>query len=173
MLASTSHSIKHREHAKDVFYTPESLVRIHLEEVKTVFSKGIILDSFKGKGAYYKLYNEYFPESTFEWCEITDNKDFFTYTEKVDAIITNPPYSIIDKVLQKSVDLQPQVISYLIGIGNLTAKRVEFMNSKGYELCLLHITKVFEWYGMSAIATFRKCDGICHNVVMFDRKVHR
>jgi hypothetical protein len=56
MKGTTSHNIKKHDVPKDVFYTPDTLVKIHLEQVKATcpeFSKGIILDAFKGKGAYF------------------------------------------------------------------------------------------------------------------------
>ena len=77
---------------------------------------------------------------------------------------------MIDRVLQKSVELNPRCISYLIGFHNLTTKRIEYMNSHGYYLKKLHLLKVFEWYGMSAIVVFEKN---CSNCITFDRKVHR
>jgi hypothetical protein len=80
---------------------------------------------------------------------------------------------MIDKVLQHSIALNPTVISYLIGYGNLTTKRIEYMNSKGYELRSMHLTKVFKWYGMSAIVNFVKVDRRCNNCLSFDRTVHK
>jgi hypothetical protein len=38
---------------------------------------------------------------------------------------------MIDKVLEKSVSLNPRIISYLIGYGNVTTKRLEYMELKG------------------------------------------
>jgi hypothetical protein len=173
MSSIISHIIKKRETPMDIFYTPASLVKIHLEEVKPFLNGGIILDPFKGKGAYYDMYKEHFSNCSFDWCEIEEGKDFFDYDTPIDAIISNPPYSMIDKVLEHSVRLNPKVISYLVGYGNLTAKRMEYMNKNSYELCCFHLTKVFKWYGMSAIITFRKVEGVCNNVVKFDRQVHR
>jgi hypothetical protein len=175
MSSKISHAIKKRENPKDVFYTPETLVKEHLEIVKPFMEDEFIciLDPFKGKGAYYNEFPNYFPKGIYDWCEITEKKDFFEYDKHPYAIISNPPYSMIDKVLEKSVSLKPHIISYLVGFGNLTARRMEYMNKNGYELCSMHLSKVFKWYGMSAIITFRKCCGSPKNVVSFDRKVHK
>jgi hypothetical protein len=175
MSSKISHAIKKRDKPEDVFYTPETLVKEHLDLVKTFLKDEnvLILDPFKGQGAYFNEFNNYFPNCSYEWCEINDNKDFFEYQGNPYAIISNPPYSMIDKVLQKSVSLQPHIISYLVGFGNLTARRMEYMNKNGYELCSMHLTKVFKWYGMSAIITFRKCGGTPQNVIGFDRTIHR
>ena len=124
------------------------------------------LDPFFGEGVYY----DNFPTTNKEWCEIAKERDFFNFKQDVNIICSNPPYSMIDKVLEHSVSLKPRIISYLIGQGNLTCKRIEYMNSQGYGLSSLHLLKVFKWYGMSYIATFEKNK---LNVVSFDRVVHR
>ena len=63
---------------------------------------------------------------------------------------------MINKVLEKSVELKPRVISYLIGVNNLTAKRMEYMENNGYYITKIHICKVFKWYGMSMIVVWEK-----------------
>ena len=37
------------------------------------------------------------------WCEVRRGKDFFDFNEKVDWIITNPPYSILGQFLEGSI----------------------------------------------------------------------
>ena len=44
----------------------------------------------------------------------------------------------------KSVELKPRVISYLIGVNNLTARRIEFMNNNGYYLAKIKMLKVYQ-----------------------------
>ena len=63
---------------------------------------------------------------------------------------------MIDKVLEKSVSLSPHTISYLIGINNLTPKRIEYMENKGYYITKIHLCKVYKWYGMSCIVVWEK-----------------
>ena len=88
----------------------------------------------------------------------------------MDIICSNPPYSIIDKILEKSVALNPRVISYLIGVNNLTAKRIEYMENNGYGLKKIHMCKVWKWFGMSFIVQFEKGEKSC---MSFDRIVWR
>jgi hypothetical protein len=166
MNSNIGHSIKSRSKANDVFYTPSNVVKVHLNLIDhTPDDKWF--DPFFGAGAYYNA----FPTSNKSWTEITLNKDFFQYTEPCDIIASNPPYSMIDKVLEKSVQLNPRVISYLIGLHNLTTKRIEYMNTKGYYLKTLHMLKIYEWYGMSCIVVFDKsCNKNC---ISFDRTVYR
>jgi hypothetical protein len=89
----------------------------------------------------------------------------------VDIIVSNPPYSCLDEVLTHSISLKPKIISYLIGINNITPKRLQYMNDNGYVLKDIYLTKVYKWFGMSTIVTFKKEDG--DNCISFDRKVYR
>ena len=165
MNSTTGHSIKQRGAPNDVFYTPASAVEKHLSLINSLTSDKW-LDPFKGKGAYYDV----FPPATKDWCEITEGRDFFEYTEPCDIICSNPPYSLIDRVLEHSIELKPRIISYLIGQGNLTSKRIEYMNNNGYALTKCHLTKIFKWYGMSYIVVFERGGTNC---MSYDRTVHR
>ena len=165
MKSSTSHMIKHRQKPNDVFITPEDLAKYHISMIEAEPSD-IWFDPFKNTGNYYNN----FPEHKV-WCEILSGRDFFEYEGNVDIICSNPPYSILDKVLQKSVDLKPRVISYLIGINNLTTRRIEMMENNGYKITKLHLCKVFEWYGMSAIVVWELTDK--KGLLSYDRIVWR
>jgi hypothetical protein len=170
-LSNINHGIKQRVVAKDVFYTPLPLVKTHLDYIKEYVADGdVIFDGFYGTGNYYNMFSEIFTNNTFDYTEITLGKDFFEYDKKADIICSNPPYSILQKVLEKSVALNPHTISYLIGVHNLTAKRIEYMNQNGYFLTKVKFLKVFKWFGMSAIVVFRKGGSNC---IEFDRCVYK
>jgi len=169
MNSTTSHKIKHRKEAKDIFYTPLTVVKKHIESVNSIPADKW-LDPFAGKHIYY----DNFPTENKDYTEIQENKDFFTYTNQVDIICTNPPYSILDKVLEHSVKLNPRVISYLLVEGKMTPKRIEFMNTNGYSLTGMYMCKVFKWYGMAVAYTFTKMENPTNQVnLIFDRIVHR
>ncbi|MFY8160709.1 MAG: hypothetical protein ACOVNU_05215 [Candidatus Kapaibacteriota bacterium] len=170
MISKINHKIKQRTTANDKFYTPIELVKTHLEYVKEyIEDDDIILDPFYGTGNYFNNYRYVFNFNVFDYTEIDLGKDFFEYNKKIDAIISNPPYSIIDKVFEKSVSLKPHTISYLIGHGNLTNKRLEYMNANGYYLDKLFFTKVWKWYGMSVIVVFTTKSN--KNCIDYDRIV--
>jgi len=172
MKSNISTKIKKREKPNDVFYTPIPLVETHLELVKKyVNDNDVVYDGFYGTGNYYNNYEKYFKNNTFEFSEIEMGKDFFKFDKHIDLIISNPPYSILDNVFEKSVELKPHTISYLIGINNLTAKRIEYMNSKGYYLDELHLCKVFKWYGMSCIIVFT--NKVKKNKISYDRIIYK
>jgi hypothetical protein len=165
MTSQISTEIKKRDKPNDVFYTPIELVNTHISMIDFV-ETDIWYDPFYGEGAYYNN----FPTENKIWTEIAKGKDFFSFNEKCDIICSNPPYSLIDTVLKKSVELNPKCISYLIALHNLTAKRIEYMNTHGYYLKKLHMLKVYKWYGMSCIVIFEKN---CNNCISFDRTVYK
>ena len=165
MTSAISHNIKARTNANDVFITPLQLAKNHIDmiEYKT---DDIWYDPFKNNGSYYNQY----PNENKKWSEILEDKDFFEFNEKVDIICSNPPYSMIDKILEKSVELKPRIISYLIGVNNLTAKRMEYMENNGYYITKIHMCKVFKWYGMSMIVIWEKDK---KSIMSYDRVVWR
>lgn len=131
-----------------------------------VFDTDIWFDPFKNSGVYYNN----FPTDKKDWTEILEDKDFFLYSSHVDIICSNPPYSCIDTILEKSVSLNPKVISYLIGINNLTTRRMEMMEKNGYGITKIHICKVYKWYGMSCIVVWEKNK---KSIFSYDRTVWR
>lgn len=164
--------IKKRDKANDIFITPLSLVNNHIDLIQHHIHDNIILyDPFFGTGNYYNSLKERFPNNLIKFTEINMGTDFFEFNEKIDCIVSNPPYSLIDKVFQKSCDLQPNIISYLIGYLNFTPKRIEYMNSRGYFIENIHLCKVYKWFGISSIITFSNL--INDNCITFDRQVHR
>jgi hypothetical protein len=170
MNSTISHSIKHRAKPKDVFYTPELVAKTHIQSIHSTPDE-VWLDPFAGKGIYY----DNFPRETKDYCEIEQGIDFFTYAPdfQIDIICSNPPYSNLDDVLKKSVELNPRIISYLLLEGKMTPKRIEYLNANGYSMTGMYMCKVFKWYGMAVAYTFTK--GAIDNKVelIYDRIVHR
>ena len=147
MSSSSSHQIKKRDNANDVFITPLELAKKAIDMVD--YQENFVwYDPFKNSGSYY---NQFPSECEKEWSEILDGKDFFEFDKDIDVICSNPHYSMLDKVIQKSIELKPSTINYLIGINNLTARRIEMLNKAGYGLTKIHMCKVWKWYGMSII----------------------
>ena len=163
-MSKTGHTIKKRDKANDIFITPLDLAKKHIDSIEYCDSD-IWYDPFKNSGNYYNQ----FPTENKLWSEILEDEDFFEFDIEVDIICSNPPYSMINKVMEKSVSLKPHTISYLIGQNNLTTQRIENMNNWGYGLSKLEMLKVYDWYGFSYIATFKKGETNCINI---DRKIY-
>jgi adenine-specific DNA methylase len=88
----------------DIYQTPIEYANMI---VKHFNPKGKILEPCKGEGNFLKV----LPKNT-EWCEILEGKDFFDYIGKVDWIITNPPYSILRKFMQKSMEVSENIVFF-------------------------------------------------------------
>ena len=93
------------QNIKDVVYTPDDVAR----DVVSFFApSGRVLDPCRGDGAFYK----YLPSGS-DWCELKDGKDFFEFHDKVNWIVSNPPYSIFAKFLDHSFEVAENIV-YLI-----------------------------------------------------------
>lgn len=94
----------------DVVFTPSNIAKLIVDMFKP---QGKILEPCKGEGAFM----EYLPKETF-WCEITEGKDFFNFNEKVDWIVTNPPYSNFNEFMEHSFELADNVV-FLVPLGKV------------------------------------------------------
>lgn len=113
--------------------------------VKHFNPKGKILEPCKGEGNFLKV----LPENTL-WCEILEGKDFFDFNEKVDWIVTNPPYSIFRKFMNHSMEVADEII-FLITINHIWLKaRLRDIKKKGFgikEIILVDTPKTFPQSG--------------------------
>ena len=98
----------------DKVYTPPKIAKRIIDSFDL---KGKVLDPFKGKGAFYDNFPEIVEK---DWCELDEGKDFFNYNDPVDWIVSNPPYSIFNKVIEHSFELSDNIV-YLIPINKLTS----------------------------------------------------
>jgi DNA modification methylase len=171
MDPNTTRAIRYRKTPNDAIYTPPELVTHHLGYIKEhVNPNDVIYDPFYGDGRYYNSFKNHFTENTYEYTEIEMGLDFFDFNKSVDVIVSNPPYSILDKVFEKCIELKPHTISFLIGHINLTPKRMEMMNNAGYYLCKSYITQVHKWFGRSIIVVFTNKQKT--NCIDFDRNTY-
>lgn len=107
----TSNALAHEnQNPNDVVFTPAEWAR----DIVSFFKpSGLCLDPCRGGSAFY----DELPTPKL-WCEITDGVDFFDMHEKVDWIISNPPYSIFSKWLDHSLGLADHIV-YLIPVNKL------------------------------------------------------
>lgn len=94
----------------DKVYTPAWVARDMVDWFKPT---GCILEPCRGGGAFMR----YLPADT-EWCEIDEGRDFFAWTEPVDWIISNPPYSLIDEWLTYSYKIADNIV-YLLQLNKV------------------------------------------------------
>jgi hypothetical protein len=100
---------------KDIVMTPEWLAK---EIIQHFSPSGILLDPCRGTGAFY----DQFDVKTKDWCELAEGKDFLTYNQKVDWIITNPPWSKMQQFLLHGMKVSDNIV-YLTTINHYTTKK--------------------------------------------------
>ncbi len=145
--STIAHQIKHRDIPDDEFYTPPALAQ-QLVSLVEIADGDVLLDAAIGTGAFFGCY----PSATTNlWTD-----DFHNFTRQVDWIVTNPPYSDIDRWLEHSCQLCRKGFAYLLGIDNLTPRRIEFCEEGGFGISTVHLCKVFRWYGISAFVIWQR-----------------
>jgi hypothetical protein len=73
---------------------------------------GRILDPCKGTGAFL----DEMPGA--EWCEVREGRDFFEWKDRVDWIVSNPPFSIFYEWLMHSMTIADDIV-YLIPLSKV------------------------------------------------------
>lgn len=131
-----------KQKGNDLVMTPEYVAEALINYFKPA---GKILEPCKGTGNFLK----FLPKGTL-WCEITEGKDFFDFDEKVDWIITNPPWSQIRMFLLHSMELADN-ICMLFTLNHLFTKaRIKAINENGFgikEIIMLDTPKEFPHSG--------------------------
>ena len=85
----------------DVVYTPPDCAKLIVDRFKPT---GRILEPCRGHGAFTDL----MPGC--EWCEIEQGRDFFGWTEPVDWIVTNPPYSKFRDFFRHAITVAENIV---------------------------------------------------------------
>ena len=133
----------------DIVMTNPDMAKYLLSTIK-LEEGSIVLEPCRGKGAFYNN----FPTNTInKYCEINEGIDFLEYNEKVDYIISNPPFvprKLFWSFQQKAMDICNKEIYWLINLSSLnvfTPNRLEEMKEKGWYIQNFHIVADKRWYG--------------------------
>ena len=149
MFSVTGRKIK--QNSNDIIYTPKP-VAIKMIEMCNIQEGMKVLDPSKGGGVFY----DNLPDNCIkDYCEITDDKDFFNNYEKYDLIIGNPPYSLWDKWIEHTMKLTNK-FCYILGCFNFTDARIRKILNSGFGITKLHLLKIDWWYSPSYIIIFEK-----------------
>lgn len=118
-----------RELPNDVFYTPRDLARSLIEMVD-FDSEDFICDPFKGKGAFF----DQIKSKKKDWQEINLGRDFFEYDEIYDWIISNPPFSKTNQILEETVRRSRKGFAYIFPTYQISYRRLKMLESFGFYL---------------------------------------
>ena len=112
----------------DDIMTPVEISKSIIDMLDLYDLDGLVLDPFKGNGSFYNQFPAYVEK---DWCEITEGKDFFEYSNHVDWIISNPPYSILDEVLQHSFEIADNIV-YLVPLFKIVSSMGRIRSISNY-----------------------------------------
>lgn len=117
----------------DKVYTPEYAVDEVMEIFHNQYTGGLVMEPFRGGGAFFNK----LPEGSL-WCEIDEGVDFLDFNGKVDWIITNPPYSIFDEMLDKMLQVADNII-LVIPVNKILSSMPRLMSLQCTNHCINHI----------------------------------
>jgi type I restriction-modification system DNA methylase subunit len=81
---------KLKSNSNDIIYTPKPIALLMIKLCK-IKNGSKVLDPSKGGGVFY----DNLPNNCIkDYCEITENKDFFDYHDNVDLIIGKAEYGV-------------------------------------------------------------------------------
>lgn len=152
----------------DVVQTPPALARRLVEHFRP---RGRVLEPCKGKGNFLRALRTYAQQKAsgegtprrrrgraeIAWCEIKCGRDFYHWTERVDWIITNPPWSQVRRFLQQAMLVSDHVV-FVITINHVwTRARVNDIREAGFglrEIVLLDMPGTFPQSGFQLGAVY-------------------
>ena len=105
---------------------------------------GRILEPCRGEGNFLRA----LPAGT-EWCEISAGRDFFAWREKVDWIVTNPPWSQIRAFLGHAMTVADNVV-FLVTVNHLWTKaRLRDVRQAGFGIRQIVLVEMPESFPQS------------------------
>jgi len=150
MSNSIGNKIKNKITKNDIYYTPLPVAK-RMIEMCNITPEMKVLDPCLGKGVFY----DNLPECNKNWCEIEKGKDFFNETEKYDLIIGNPPYSLWNDWLDKTMQLTDK-FCYIMGSLNMTPQRLGRIINSGFGITQIELIKIDWWFSASYLVVFEK-----------------
>jgi hypothetical protein len=136
----------------DKVYTPDDLA---LRIVKHFSIKGKVLEPCSGNGSFLRAFVTVGLIDICH-CEIDEGTDFFDFQQKVDWIVTNPPWSLMRRFLWHSYEIADDIVFFMpinhaIGL----KARIRDMRIAGFgikEVCLIDTPKEFPQSGFQLAA---------------------
>lgn len=139
----------------DDIMTPAHIARKIIDNLP-IGPNDLVLDPFRGEGAFFNQFPQWCIKN---WCEIKEGKDFFDYTQPVDWIVSNPPYSKFTELMKHSYDLAKNIV-YLIPLNKVVSSwgRVLDLNNYGgvYKMWIFPASKANFPFGFPACAVWIK-----------------
>lgn len=154
----------HKKAKNDVIYTPEPVAKLMISMCPLVEGQHV-LDPCRGMNI---VFFKNFPRSVRRhWDEIEEGKDFFKREEQVDWVIGNPPYSLWDRWIEKTLEITRVGFCYLFGFLNFNEKRLEKITRAGFGITKMHLLSIDWYFGRSMVVVFERNK---ENIITFSPK---
>jgi len=114
----------------DKVWTPDDLAFRIVDHFQP---SGLILEPCKGEGSFMRAFSRNGINDAI-WCEIDKGVDFLEFNDKVDWIITNPPWSQFRKFLKKSMEVSNNIVFLALLNAWFMKARVRDMQENGFGL---------------------------------------
>ena len=154
MNSKVCHTIKTRQKPNDNIYTPIDVAIDCINYTKPFLLKeDVILEPFAGENAFY---NNFPIDNKKLWCEIDRDKDFLDFQGSVDWIITNPPWGIFNKIIDKIISVSKKGFCLLVNNLTITPNRLDNINNQGFYISRIYYFKIHSWFGYQYYYIFEK-----------------
>lgn len=148
-----------RPHDTEKHYTPLRLAQ-RLVSLVPIQSGDVVLDPASGRN---KVFYHAFPFRRFaREMEIEEGSDFLEAAIEYDWAVTNPPYHVLWRFIEKTSVEARKGFGFLIslnGLNSLTPKRLEVLRSRRFHMRRLHVVNVKKWMGRYYFVIFSKRSG--------------
>lgn len=91
------------------------------------------------------------------WTEIERGRDFFDYEGEVDWMVSNPPFSMISKILDSLFRMCRKGFGLIVGVNNITPLRIQRAAVAGFRVTRMHVFTVKAWLGFSLAFLLFEC----------------
>ena len=144
--------------------TPNDLANELIKEID--FKEGdIVLEPFRGEGAFYNNFPDYVDK---EWCELEEGRDYKDHQGEFDWVISNPPFRL--DTGGKRVNSFYYLLDYyskrarkgiaFLGndycFGTLTPNRIKDLQDRGWYLNKVRVCSIKKWRGRYFFLVFTK-----------------
>jgi len=135
--------------------TPTDLAKQLIHEVD-LHENDLVLEAFKGEGAFYDNLPDYVNK---DWCEIEEGRDYKDHEGQIDWCISNPPFKLESNegrvnsfwyLVDYYTDRVNKGIAFLGNdycFSTLTPIRIKKLNDKGFYINKVVVCNVKKWRG--------------------------
>lgn len=141
--------------------TPSELAKQLIKQIP-IKTGDVLFEPFRGEGAFFN----HFPASCVNhWTEIREGRDYRTFTEEVDWVISNPPFRMVagkNCFYPLLKEFAPRVRKGICFLGDvnclnsLTPLRQKELNGMGFYLTNITMCNVKRWRGRYFFLQFTK-----------------